>query len=91
MVRLKALDDKGASPLCFGCMQFGSTADAIASRAMFNACRDAGINFLDTAHTYTGGWSGELPGGFIRGGRDTLIIATKTGYTGGSGRESILA
>ena len=55
MVKLKALDGKDASLLCFGCMQFGGTADAAASRAMFDACRDAGINFFDTAHTYTRG------------------------------------
>ena len=91
MVRLKALDGNDASPMCFGCMQFGGTADAAASRAMFDACRDAGINFFDTAHTYTGGQSEELLGNFIKQDRDALIIATKTGYTGGSGRENILA
>jgi len=90
MVWLKALNGKGASSLCFGCMQFGGTADAAASRAMFDACRNAGINFFDTAHTYTGGQSEELLGGFIEQDRDALIIATKTGYTGGSGRENIL-
>ncbi|WP_299617796.1 aldo/keto reductase [uncultured Tateyamaria sp.] len=91
MVSLKALDGKDASPLCFGCMQFGGTAAAAASRAMFEACRDAGINLFDTAHTYTGGRSEELLGDFIKQDRDALIIATKTGYTGGSGRENILA
>mgnify|MGYP001813279980 FL=1 len=91
MVKLKALDGKYASPLCFGCMQFGGTADAAASRAMFDACRDAGINFFDTAHTYTAGQSEELLGGFIKHDRDALIVATKTGYTGGSGRENIRA
>ena len=90
MARLKALDGNDTSPLCFGCMQFGGTADAAASRAMFDACRDAGINFFDTAHTYTGGQSEELLGGFIKQDRDALTIATKTGYTGDSGRENIL-
>ena len=90
MARLKALDGNDNSPLCFGCMQFGGTADAAASRAMFDACRDAGINFFDTAHTYTGGKSEEMLGSFIKRDRDALIIATKTGYTGGSGRENIL-
>ena len=79
MGRLKALDGNDASRLCFGCMQFGATADAIASRAMFDACRDAGIDFFDTAHTYTGGESEELLGSFIKQDRDALIIATKTG------------
>lgn len=89
MIRINALDGSFTSPLCFGCMQFGGTADAAASRAMFDACVSAGINYFDTAHTYTGGASEELLGGFIRSNRDALIIATKAGYTGGSGRENI--
>lgn len=71
-------------------MQFGGTADAAASQAMFEACREAGINFFDTAHTYTGGTSERLLGQFAKTGRDKLIVATKTGYTGGSGRNNIL-
>lgn len=89
MVKLKALNGKDAATLCFGCMQFGGTADAAASRAMFDACRDAGVNFFDTAHTYTGGRSEEMLGSFIKRERDSLIIATKAGYTGGSGRDTI--
>ena len=71
-------------------MQFGGTADTAASRAMFEACRDAGINFFDTAHTYTGGQSESLLGSFINQQRYALIIATKAGYTGGSGQGNIL-
>ncbi|MGB4186637.1 MAG: aldo/keto reductase, partial [Limnochordia bacterium] len=37
------------SALCFGTMSFGGDADKAASRAMFDRCRDAGINFFDTA------------------------------------------
>lgn len=89
MTKLKALDHAQTGPLCFGCMQFGGTADAAASRAMFDLCRDAGLNFFDTAHTYTGGMSEEILGSFIQQDRDALIIATKAGYTGGSGRDNI--
>lgn len=32
-----------ASALAFGTMQFGASPDATASRAMFDACLDAGI------------------------------------------------
>lgn len=80
-----------ASSLCFGCMQFGGTADKDASRAMFEACRAAGINFFDTAHTYTGGASETFLGEFIQQDREALILATKAGYTGGSGRNNILS
>lgn len=71
-------------------MQFGERADARASRAMFDDCRNAGINFFDTAHVYTGGASETLLGEFAKAERDDLIIATKAGYEGGASRENIL-
>ena len=91
MTDLRAQDGSAASRLCFGCMQFGGTADAADARAMYEACRAAGVNFFDTAHMYTGGAAEALLGEFIAGEPDQLIIATKTGYTGGSGRANILA
>ncbi len=90
LIELIAQNGSKASPLCFGCMQFGGTADAAASQAMFETCREAGINFFDTAHTYTGGTSERLLGQFAKRDREKLIVATKTGYTGGSGRNNIL-
>ncbi|PYG27403.1 aryl-alcohol dehydrogenase-like predicted oxidoreductase [Pelagimonas varians] len=71
-------------------MQFGGTADAAASQAMFEACKEAGINFFDTAHTYTGGSSERMLGQFAKLDREKLIVATKAGYTGGSGRNNII-
>ena len=71
-------------------MQFGGTADATDSRAMFDACRAVGVNVFDTAHTYTQGASERLLGDFVSQDRDQLIIATKAGYTGCSGRETFL-
>ena len=90
MTQLNGPDGSAASALCFGCMQFGGAADANDSRAMFEACRMAGVNFFDTAHTYNSGASDQLLGGFVGQDRDQLIIATKVGYTGGSGRANIL-
>ena len=90
MTVLTPLDGAKASGLCFGCMQFGGTADAQDSREMFDACRAAGVNFFDTAHVYTGGAAERLLGRFAKPDRETLIIATKAGYTGGSGRQNIL-
>jgi aryl-alcohol dehydrogenase-like predicted oxidoreductase len=79
-----------ASRLAFGTMQFGGRADANASRAMFDACIDAGITHFDTAHVYTDGASETLLGGFLSTRRDDLIIATKAAYDGGSGRANLL-
>jgi len=73
---LKAQDGASVSSLCFGCMQFGGTADAAASQAMFEACRVADINFYDTAHTYTGGASEQLLGKFVGQHREKMTIAS---------------
>ena len=37
------------SSLCFGTMSFGGNADVEISKSMFKHCRNAGINFFDTA------------------------------------------
>jgi len=89
MTQLSTLGGATLSPLCFGTMQFGGTADAGASRAMFDACRAAGVNHFDTAHVYTGGASETLLGQFINDARDDVYVATKVAYTGGAGRENI--
>ena len=40
------------SELCLGTMSFGGAADKEESSKMFNASRDAGINFFDCANVY---------------------------------------
>lgn len=65
------------SQLCFGTMSFGGDADENASAAMYRACRDAGINFFDTADQYNGGRSEEILGELIQGHREELVLATK--------------
>ena len=78
------------SRFCFGTMQFGGKADTANSQALYDACRDAGINFFDTADVYTGGTSETLLGGFAKSERDKLVIATKVGAEGGASRDNIL-
>jgi aryl-alcohol dehydrogenase-like predicted oxidoreductase len=69
------------SELCLGAMTFGKDwnwgADAVESRAMFDAFASAGGNFIDTAHVYTNGTSEKLVGEFIAGDRDHFVVATK--------------
>ena len=65
------------SELCFGTMSFGGDADEETSAAMYAACRDAGINFFDTADTYNDGESERILGRLIGGHRDDLVVATK--------------
>ncbi len=77
------------SPLALGTMTFGPGAwgaDEATSRSMFDAYRDAGGNFIDTADIYTGGRSEELVGRFIAdsGARNDIVLATKFAFNGSS-------
>src|SRR3954469_16255185 len=65
------------SQLCFGTMSFGGDADAGMSARMFRACRDAGINFFDTADQYNKGRSEEILGELMGKERPTLVIAPR--------------
>jgi aryl-alcohol dehydrogenase-like predicted oxidoreductase len=66
------------SRLCFGTMSFGGDADEAMSARMYRACREAGINFFDSADQYNKGRSEEILGELARGHRDELVIATKS-------------
>lgn len=76
---MKTLSGQPVSQFSFGTMQFGGKADESESAAMYNACRDAGINFFDTAFAYSGGRSEEILADLIKGHRDEIFLATKTG------------
>ena len=65
------------SELCFGTMSFGGDADAATSAAMYQACRDDGINFFDCADQYNNGRAEEILGALMQGHRDDLVITTK--------------
>jgi aryl-alcohol dehydrogenase-like predicted oxidoreductase len=65
------------SRLCAGTMSYGGDADATGAAAMYRACRDAGINFFDTANQYNAGRSEQILGGLIQGHREELVLATK--------------
>ena len=65
------------SRLCFGTMSFGGDADDAMSARMYRACRDAGINFFDTANNYNQGRSEEILGRLMHAEREDLVVATK--------------
>jgi aryl-alcohol dehydrogenase-like predicted oxidoreductase len=75
------------SPLALGTMTFGPgswNADEATARAIFDAYRDAGGNFVDTADIYANGESERMVGQFIKdaGARDEIVLATKFGFNG---------
>ncbi len=71
------------SSLCFGTMSFGGNADEATSKAMFERCRDVGMNFFDTANVYSQGRSEEILGACLADCRDEMVITTKVFYPTG--------
>jgi aryl-alcohol dehydrogenase-like predicted oxidoreductase len=71
------------SRLCFGTMSFGGDADEATSRAMFERCREVGINFFDCADVYAGGKSETILGKLIKDSREELVIASKAHFPTG--------
>ncbi len=65
------------SRLCLGTMTFGGDADEEASAALFQRCREAGVNFFDCADVYVKGRSEEILGRLIASCRDEVVIASK--------------
>ncbi|WP_349261569.1 aldo/keto reductase [Actinocrinis sp.] len=75
------------SRLCIGCMSFGDKArgghqwvlDEEASRQLIKRALEAGVNFFDTANSYSGGSSEEITGRALRdfARRDEIVLATK--------------
>lgn len=58
-------------------MRWGHGASREDARRMFDAYRDAGGNFIDTANNYQFGESEELVGEFIASQRSDIVLATK--------------
>ncbi|MDE1938111.1 MAG: aldo/keto reductase [Alphaproteobacteria bacterium] len=75
------------SPLCLGCMSYGEpdrgmhnwTLSEEKSRPLIKAALEMGINFLDTANTYSDGSSEEIVGRAIKdfAKREEVVLATK--------------
>jgi aryl-alcohol dehydrogenase-like predicted oxidoreductase len=72
------------STLCFGTMSFGGDADEPTSAALFNRCREAGINFFDCANGYAGGRSEEILGRLIASCRDEVVVTSKVYFPTGT-------
>lgn len=85
--------DLQVSRLCVGCMSFGDpgsnfhawTLSAEESEALVKRALDLGINFFDTANTYSAGTSEEYLGRAIKNNvaRDKVVIATKVYFNEG--------
>src|SRR3984893_1258407 len=69
------------SELCLGTMTFGEDwgwgASKDEAHKIYDAFREAGGNFIDTANVYTQGTSETFLGEFFSGHRDSVVLATK--------------
>ena len=72
------------SKLCLGTMTFGLQCDEAQSHAILDAAADGGVDFLDAADVYplggdrsTAGRTEEIIGGWLKGKRQSYILATK--------------
>jgi aryl-alcohol dehydrogenase-like predicted oxidoreductase len=88
------------APLCLGGNVFGWTADEAASFQVLDALVEAGLNFVDTADTYSvwvpghrGGESETVIGNWLRRGvrREKVVIATKVGMEFAPDRKGLSA
>jgi aryl-alcohol dehydrogenase-like predicted oxidoreductase len=82
-MRYRLLGNSGlrVSEICLGTMTFGEDwgwgAAKDEARKMYEAYREAGGNFVDTANLYTMGTSEKFVGEFIREHRGEVVLATK--------------
>lgn len=69
------------SDLCLGTMTFGEDwgwgAPKEEAKKIYDAFREAGGNFIDTANLYTNGSSERFVGEFIANHREEVVLATK--------------
>jgi aryl-alcohol dehydrogenase-like predicted oxidoreductase len=96
------------SRICLGCMTYGVpergmhpwTLDEAASRPLLRQAIEHGINFFDTANSYSDGTSEEIVGRALRdfAQRDEIVVATKVRFAsrqapniGGLSRKAILS
>ena len=97
--------DLTVSRLCLGCMTYGEpdrgkhawTLPEESSRPLIKQALEAGINFFDTANSYSDGSSEEIVGRALRdfARRDEVVVATKVFFpmnnlSGGLSRANIL-
>jgi aryl-alcohol dehydrogenase-like predicted oxidoreductase len=65
------------STIAYGTMSFGGDADEAGSKALFEACRAAGVNHFDCADMYAAGRAEEILGRLVKDCREQVLISSK--------------
>jgi aryl-alcohol dehydrogenase-like predicted oxidoreductase len=81
------LGDTEVAQIGLGTNRLTNTPDHV---AFLKEAVAAGVNFIDTAHLYTGGASEEAIGAALSPVPDGCIVATKGGFRPGEGRPEVL-
>ncbi len=76
------------SAVGLGGNQFGSTCDAAQTAAIVHRALDLGVNFIDSAESYSNGASEEMLGKALAGRWNDVVLATKTGAGNDPGKLS---
>jgi aryl-alcohol dehydrogenase-like predicted oxidoreductase len=86
-MRYRVLGRSGVmvSELCLGTMNFGGTTDEAEARRIIDHALDSGVNFIDTANSYTEGRSEQIIGRALQGKRERVVVATKVANATGKG------
>src|ERR1700731_2626139 len=70
------VSEAALGPMTFG-DEWGWGSPKDEAEKVYETYREAGGNFIDTANFYTGGTSEKFVGEFIRGHRESVVLATK--------------
>ena len=81
-MELRRLGNSGlkVSEIGLGGNTFGTTVHGDEAVRVIHRALDLGINFIDTADSYSNSRSEELVGKAVAGKRDEVVIATKVGW-----------
>ena len=81
----------GRTGLSISDISFGSSRLRTGQEHLVHHALDLGINYFDTAESYTRRQSEQVLGNALRGKRDGVVIASKTHSYGSTRKESIMA
>ena len=81
-MRYRTFNNTGltVSEIGIGTNRFGHNVDQKEVNNILTACKNYGVNFLDTANVYANGRSEECIGKYLKDNRKDFVIATKVGW-----------
>jgi len=88
--RIRRYGTLGRTGLSISDISFGSSRLRSGSEDLVRHALDRGVNYFDTADSYTGGQSETVMGRALKGDRDAITLVTKTKVWANDDRHSIM-